>query len=127
MKREIKFRAWNTACKMWQTEYSGMSLDGTILSLMPNKDYASNRDVALVFQQFTGLLDKNGKEIYEFDYLETGGTNVWWVRWGSGKYILQNISTGDIIDCDEKHTQRQEVIGNSYESPREHPAMASDL
>ena len=114
--REIKFRAWSGSEML---EPQDLSQDGFYWS------WLGKEDVELM--QYTGLKDKNGKEIYESDYLEGGGINVWCVFWGSGKYILQNISTGDIIDCNEIHTRNQEVAGNQYETPREHTAMASDI
>ncbi len=110
--REIKFRAWNDKLKKFANDWKWQDEDGV---LTPYSDDC-------ILMQFTGLKDKNGKEIYSDDYL-----GDWCVFWGSGKYILQNISTGDIIDCTQTTTYDKEITGNRYENPREHTAMASDI
>lgn len=139
--REIKFRAWSNRDKCWCgafsvhksglfTEITGARLEnGVCVAYADWIDLAAQDEIILM--QYTGLKDKNGKEIYESDYLEIPEVNdnsrSWCVVWGSGKYILHNISTGDIIDCNEENTQQKEITGNMFEHPREHKAMASDL
>lgn len=103
MKREIKFRAWD-----------GKTMDS--FSLNNDFDCHAGWLKNSILMQYTGLKDKNGKEIYEGDIVR----NVWrdiyknnnineLVRWNNG-YHFQHSGA---------HTQDQtlEIIGNIYEHP----------
>jgi uncharacterized phage protein (TIGR01671 family) len=60
-KRTIKFRFWCPAGKAFVRDYK---YNGFVDELFDEKDFDT-----LVPQQFTGLIDKNGKEIYEGDLI----------------------------------------------------------
>ena len=105
MKREIKFRAWGgLPNQMIENVPTGTIY---IFGKKGEPIHASG----CIFMQYTGLLDKNGKEIYESDYL--GGLVRGLVEWtGSGFYIARHIP---IYDLSQKFSD-VEIIGNIYEN-----------
>lgn len=69
---------------------------------------------SFVSQQFTGLLDKNGKEIYEGDILQLyRPKQKLEVVWNEGCFIL-NDSSGLFLYQEHKTS---EIIGNIFENP----------
>jgi len=62
MNREIKFRAWLPISKAMTTMFGfTLNLEGKI-----------NTQNGAILMQYTGLKDKNGKEIYEGDIVKAG-------------------------------------------------------
>ena len=67
MKREIKFRAWEVNKGLG----GRMTEPFTLIDIHNRKYVATGFADRIEFMQFTGLLDKNGKEIYEGDILRS--------------------------------------------------------
>jgi len=122
--REIKFRAWNLADKKWDkvSEVFGMN---DYFRDLGNGVFRFNRgDVILM--QYTGLKDKNGKEIYEGDILDITSTNSsgtvspgkYKVVEGSGGFDIERESFGEPITCrlGEIPWGNNKIIGNIYEN-----------
>lgn len=77
--REIKFRAWNRETSKWM--FGGKALTLRAISGIGRSYF----DESTIWVQFTGLKDKNGKEIYEGDFLQL--------------FELQNNSVNDHHRC----------------------------
>ena len=131
--KEIKFRGWHKAQK---TMYSPEEMGRDQLTLMPdgrgfaNIHSASTRLSAIdggrkmIPLQYTGLKDKNGKEIYEGDVLSPNRRVVMFIgdgthNMGVGYYTLCHTAGYPFVPCTFSRTQAKvsEIIGNIYENP----------
>jgi uncharacterized phage protein (TIGR01671 family) len=122
MKREIKFRAWDKEKK--EIVYDNFSLCSPKCAEFIVWNERNYKNVELM--QYTGLKDKNGKEIYEGDIITQKKGNLI-AAYNSGGACF--CFTKDIKDIDAEtyimgsnREQRKselanmEVIGNIYEN-----------
>jgi uncharacterized phage protein (TIGR01671 family) len=118
--KEIKFRAWDKKNKQWLDTFNVIL--GTI-----------NLCEDVIYMQYIGLKDKNGKEIYEGDVVRfcTKGfhpevfiTTVEWdkcaFRLGNGRQLFY------FGQVNLEVTDDGEIIGNIYENPELLEALRSE-
>jgi uncharacterized phage protein (TIGR01671 family) len=121
--RQIKFRAWYPKEKVW---LDGVEVyhDGSWMGEIIRPDHADigycEKD-GCILEQFTGLLDKNGKEIYEGDILRTheyyGGDYLTPIATIIVSYEICASGSAGFYLPDEVYWNRCEIIGNIHENP----------
>lgn len=135
--REIKFRAWDKKAKKMRQVVNmvfnvgfGVETNDNSLKLIWVKGYdvieqkeiqiQKEKDIELM--QYTGLHDKNGKEIYEGDIVEWAGIRME-VFWGEDigigyGFCWRNIEgEGGYHESMTGFIDEYEVIGNIYDNP----------
>jgi len=122
--REIKFRVWNTLLKKYiPDDLVHISSDGSFLfgffSYIKVDFYKYRDDIFRgenIAEQFTGLRDINGREIYEGDILidDTGEPIEYWVvKFSDGGFVGECAGVAEALF----ELTNLEVVGNIHEDP----------
>lgn len=123
--REIKYRAWDKIDDEFLfSEKLGLSEFFLII------ERRNEVQKSCILEQFTGLRDKNGKEIYEGDILklteDCRNYHYYNGRIFQCKYVIAFgttpglffVSHGELIDINTaRKPEKYEIIGNIHENP----------
>lgn len=143
--RDIRFRAWDKKEKTMNYSAEGRIVDGRLIAFDLMIEWRRNiYSSEWELMQFTGLHDKNGKEIYENDLIKVNinvcvsghaytGDDEWIdvdyyavVKFMPSKGFYGKVlrATNNIDDTEPRATKmvtiasyRTEVIGNIYSNP----------
>ncbi len=111
--REIKFRVWDISNKRM---FENVQLSNFDAFLRSSRRENEND---FVVTQFTGLLDKSGKEIYEGDIIEFYKDAPFQILWNDefGKLMYCYKDGRGAGGFTKRTAKRATVIGNIYENP----------
>jgi hypothetical protein len=101
--RTIKFRAWDGSKLSVISPYLFEEM-----AWMNWKQVNEQQD--FVFMQYTGLQDRDGKEIYEGDIVRLESPTPMAIEFNKGSFRAGHIYGGE-------EAYRMEIIGNIYENP----------
>lgn len=115
--REIKFKAWDRlkkeVCHKIGCVY--VALEGSIVEVFNDDETDVSGRYELM--QFTGLRDRNGKEIYEGDVIKFDN-RLFLVFWDQERAAFENATDGgSFMNQPTIEALKIEVVGNIYENP----------
>jgi uncharacterized phage protein (TIGR01671 family) len=140
--RPIKFRIWNSRSNQWENpkRFANILSGGTLELESDSKSYSWKEPLwQYTIQQFTGLLDKFAREIYEGDIVKFARCKTESVEFAKNCYSTKLTELGrevgeivfirpsfclsfehiryDDIEPMPVAESRYEIIGNKFENP----------
>ena len=114
----LKFRVWDKEreCYLDETELAGITPDGKYILYIEEEEISKLEiEGGYILEQYTGLKDKNGKEIYEWDIVSVRNKNR------KNEYDIGVVEFGKAaFRCPfllgKYHSGQVEVIGNIHEN-----------
>jgi hypothetical protein len=112
MSREIKFRTWNSVTKEME-QVTQINLKNHYVQTTFNKiGYSYGQPDDVIVEQYTGLRDANGRDIYENDLVSLDpDDDPYKVIFGEGKFEI--VGNGLNYDLGEEYMDC-EVVGNAH-------------
>lgn len=113
--RQIKFRAWDEVRKEMVEPTSIEIHDDGMFEVLPC--YSGS---TYLLMQFTGLVDGDGKEVYEGDIIDFAGLKpieIVWRHAGFQSKLIPYETSEPIHLSQEGFTMFAKVIGNIYQNP----------
>jgi hypothetical protein len=105
--REIKFRAWDNENNKMIDPFLYAKENGRFIGLITDSD-------DLTPMQYTGLKDKNGKEIYEGDIMDYGLGRTFYISFVGGSFVA---TFNERVINTMIPFYNYSAIGNIYETP----------